>query len=81
MKANIITLENGKNYAVIDTLEDNANKYLFFVNENDGIDVGVRKVVKKDNKEYITKLDSREELEKVMLLYHEKYERNGLNER
>ena len=65
MKANIITLENGKNYAVIDTLEDNANKYLFFVNENDGIDVGVRKVVKKDNKEYITKLDSREELEKV----------------
>ena len=81
MKANIITLENGKNYAVIDTLEDNANKYLFFVNENDGIDVGVRKVVKKDNKEYITKLDSKEELEKVMLLYHEKYERNGLNER
>ena len=81
MKANIITLENGKNYAVIDTLEDNANRYLFFVNENDGIDVGVRKVVKKDNKEYITKLDSREELERVMLLYHEKYERNDLNER
>ena len=81
MKANIITLEDGKNYAVIDTLEDNTNRYLFFVNENDGIDVGVRKVVKKDNKEYITKLDSREELEKVMLLYHEKYERNGLNER
>ncbi len=81
MKANIITLEDGKNYVVIDTLEDNANKYLFFVNENDGIDVGVRKVVNKDSKEYITKLDSREELEKVMLLYHEKYERNGLNER
>ena len=45
MKVNVMTLENGKDYIIIDTLEDGDNKYLFYVNEQDALDICIRKVV------------------------------------
>lgn len=61
-----IMLENNINYAVVDTLMINENKYLFLANENDETDVTIRKVIIKDNKEYITKLDNDDEFALVM---------------
>ena len=68
-----ITLENNINYAVVNTLIVNENKYLFLANENDETDDTIRKVIKKDNKEYITKLDNEDEFSEVMDEFLKKY--------
>ncbi len=81
MKVNVMTLENGQDYLIVDTLEDGDNKYLFFANEKDELDTCIRKVVLWNNKECVTKLDNKEELERVLMLYRKKYGRDDLDER
>lgn len=74
MTLDYITLENNNDYAVVDTLVVDNNKYLFLVNEQDEKDVTVRKVITKDNKEYLNKLDSNEEFEKIMTEFLNKHQ-------
>ena len=69
----ILTLQNNKDYIVIDTLINEEKKYLFLLNKEDDNDMVVRKVIKKDDGEYVTKLDSEDEFEEIMYLFKEKH--------
>ena len=80
MILDFITLENNIDYAVVDTLMINDNKYLFLAKENDKTDVTIRKVIVKDNKEYITKLDSDDEFANVMDGFIKKHRTEDNNE-
>ena len=62
----------GINYIILDKIELNNTKYIYLVNENDEKDFFINKIVTKDNKEYITGLDSEEEAKNAMLAYVEK---------
>ncbi|MBQ8902141.1 MAG: DUF1292 domain-containing protein [Bacilli bacterium] len=72
MEVNVVTLENNKDYIIIDTIEFNDNKYLFLSNKDDENDMCVRKIITKD-REYLTKLDNKNELEEVLNIFATKY--------
>lgn len=72
MVVNVVTLENNKDYIIIDTIEFNDNKYLFLSNKDDENDMCVRKIITKD-REYLTKLESENELEEVLNIFATKY--------
>lgn len=73
MEVNVITLENGNDYIIIDTIEYNNSKYLFLSNKEDENDMCVRKVILKEEKEYLIKLESENELEEVLNVFATKY--------
>lgn len=66
-----MTLEDGHEYYIIDTILNKENKYLVFNNELG--EYTVRKVVLHDQKEMLTKLDNREEYDEVMMLFYQKH--------
>lgn len=81
IEVDVITLEDGEEYIVFETLESENNKYLFLANEKDQDDVCIRKVILKENKEYLIKLDNDDEFDEVMALFHQKHkEKEGKNE-
>jgi len=77
---NYITLENGREYIIIGALENKENKYLYLVNENDSLDMCIRKVIVENNKEVLTKLENEEEFEDIMDLFHEEFNRKEDND-
>ena len=79
MEVNTIMLENNKSYIILDTISYQNNEYLVLANELDNTDIALRKVIKKeDNKEYLVKLDSEEEFDEVITLFHEKNNNGGI---
>ncbi len=71
---NVMTLENGKDYIITDTIiNDNNNKYLFLVGKLDNNDIVIRKVITKNDGEYLVKLDSEDEFEEIMTLFGDKH--------
>jgi len=73
IEVNVITLENNRDYEIIDTIKIGDNKYLILSNEKDDNDICVRKVIVEGEREYITKLENKEELEEVMTNFYNKY--------
>lgn len=73
VEVNVIKLEDGIDYVIIDAIQNENNKYLFLANKNDELDVCIRKIILKDDKEYLVKLDSDEEFEDIMTLFNLKY--------
>ncbi len=71
MDAYVMTLEDGKDYYIIDTIVINSNKYLIFAKDNN--EYAVRKVVMDNGKEAITKLDDNHEYDEVMLEFVAKH--------
>ena len=71
MELDAITLEDGKDYLIIDIIDHDNNKYLVLTTE-DNADFCLRKLKIIDGKEYIIKLESNEELEAVLKKYNEK---------
>ena len=69
MELEFVKLENGIDYAIIETLIVNNNKYFILANENDEEDVTIRKVIIEDGKECMIKLDNEEEFNNVMLAF------------
>lgn len=69
---NIVTLENGIDYDVILTIEDGNKNYIVLSNVSDHNDIAIRRILEKDNKEYLEKLDSEEEFEKIINLFYER---------
>lgn len=61
-----------KKYIIFEVMEVFNSRYLFLANENDEFDIIIRKVIRKDNGEYIVKLDSKKEFEDLMTAYNEK---------
>jgi len=68
-----LVLEDGIEYFVIDEIEYKGDTYYYFANMNDEKDVCVRKKLIENNEEYITMLDSVEELQEVLAIFAEKY--------
>lgn len=62
----IITLDDNKEYNVVDRKDINGFTYLLLANVDDETDICVRKEIKKEDKEYIAMLSSEEELEIVL---------------
>lgn len=69
---NIVTLENGIDYDVILTIEDGNKNYIVLSNVSDHNDIAIRRILEKDDKEYLEKLDSEEEFEKIINLFYER---------
>ena len=69
----IITLENGLDFMVIDEIASGAITYVYLANVDDERDTCVRKVTKENGKEMLNGLDSKEELEKALLLFAKKH--------
>ena len=81
MEVNVITLENGKDYIIIDAIEDEGNKYLILVNENDEEDMCIRKIKVKDNKEYLIRLNEEDEFDRILAKFYLKFTgKDGENE-
>ena len=70
---NVMTLENGKDYIITDTVASNSNKYLFLMGKLDKNDILIRKIITKDDGEYVVKLDSEDEFAEVMTLFADKH--------
>ena len=77
IEANIIKLEDNLDYVVIATKEILDNKYIIMCGEEDPNNIVVRKVINKDEHEILIKLDSKEELEKVLLEYMKDKEKDN----
>ena len=80
MELNFITLEDNKSYGVFSTMELEDNKYLLLASDDNPKDVTIRKVIAKDDKEYLVKLDNEEEFEKIMEEFTKKYRTEDKNE-
>ena len=80
MNLDYIKLENDREYAVIDTLIQNDNRYLYLASEDDEKDIAIRKVVTGEGKEYLTKLDNNEEFDNVMKGFLNKHGKDKNNE-
>jgi len=79
IEVNIITIENGKEYLIIDAIVNDKGKYLVLVNENNKLDMCVRKVLVKEGKEFITKLDTEEELDEVINEFYKRHNKGKEN--
>jgi len=75
IEVNVITLENDQDYIILDTITCNDSNYIFLVNENDDLDKCIRKVIKKDGKDYLVKLDSNDEFDEVIFAYKERFKK------
>ena len=76
---NVINID-GKRYIIVDALEVNDDKYLVMGNESNPNDLMIRKVIVMNGEEYISKLDSEEELIKVLDTFKEKHRKDFKNE-
>lgn len=65
----VITLEDNKDYNVMDKKEQNGFTYLLLANVEDDTDICVRKEITKDDKTYIAMLSNDEELDSVLKLF------------
>jgi hypothetical protein len=65
----IVTLEDGIDYMVLDEIKSSGVTYVYLANVDDEKDICVRKVTKVKGKEIINGLDSKTELEKALLLF------------
>ena len=68
MDIEILTVEN-KEYYIIEKISNDNNKYYILINVNDNTDLIIRKLLKENNEEYLTKLGSIDEYNFVMQKY------------
>lgn len=71
----VLNIEN-KNYLVVEEVTFHNNRYVLLVNENDEDDERIQKIINKDDKEYITNLESQDEVIAIMKLISEKHLKN-----
>ena len=72
-KFNVITLEDNIEYTEIDKIEYNNNIYVFLSNLENPEDFCIRKLINKNNEEYIIGLESQQEFDEVLSLFTKKY--------
>lgn len=80
MKANVITLEDNKEYVIIDTVVIENNNYLVLASNDDNDEIVIRKVVIKDNKEVLVRLEDEIEFDNVLQEFYKKYRKGESNE-
>ena len=62
----VVTLDNDQDYMIIKDIMLDGKRYCYLVNENDEMDICVRRLEKVDGVDTFVYLDSEEELQKVM---------------
>ena len=62
-----------KKYLVVDTIEANNVKYVYFVDDDDDNDFFVRKEVTENEEKFLIGLDGDQEYDKAMNLFIEKH--------
>mgnify|MGYP004501933857 FL=1 len=62
-----------KKYLVVDTIEANNVKYVYFVDDDDDTDFFVRKEVTENEEKFLIGLDDDQEYDKAMNLFIEKH--------
>ena len=75
LEVNVIELEDGLSYVIVDAIQNENNKYLFLANVDDENDICVRKIILKESKEYLSKLSNDDELEEALTLFNIKHEK------
>ena len=81
MNIDVIKLENGKEYGIIDTITHNGSNYLVLSNILDNNDFGIRKVIEKEGREVIIKLNNQNEFEEIMEMFYNKHKGELINEK
>ena len=66
---NIITLEDGIEYAVIAEITYNEQKYVYLTNINDYTDFCIRKVISENEQEFLVGLDDDKEFDLAVTLF------------
>ena len=72
MEYNVITLEDNKEYMEIGKLTHNNNTYILLSKVDSEDSYCIRKIVMKDNKQYIIGLDDEKEFDDVLLEFAKK---------
>ena len=70
---NVVTLENGIEYTEIYKVSDNNTDYVVLSNLDNPKDFCIRKVIQKDGEDYIVKLDSDEEFDRVLAKFQKEF--------
>jgi len=75
-----ITMDDGKEYLVIDKIEEENVGYLFLSDINDANNIAIKKYFKNKNNNEVYKLKNMEELAHAYELYQKKhqYQKNSL---
>ena len=66
---NVITLEDGIEYAIIDEIKHGDKKYIFLANINDYQDFCIRKVITEKDGEFLVGLDDDAEFDLALMLF------------
>lgn len=66
---NVVTLEDGIEYAVIEEIVHDDNKYVYLTNVNDYEDFCIRKIIVEGNEEFIIGLNDDAEFDLALMLF------------
>ena len=69
----VVTLEDGKEYCIIDEIEKKGKKYVYLALENDPQSFRIRKSMIKDNEDFLAGLETDEEFDEAMNIFTEKH--------
>lgn len=69
----VIKLEDEKEYAVVDEIEDNSNTYVYLTNIEDPEDFCIRKKVLENAEEFLVGLENDNEFEQALLYFTKKH--------
>lgn len=78
---NVVTLEDNKEYMIIGAEEVDNKKYLILTNEEEPEKIVVRRIITENNEDFLVKLDTKDEYDKVIYNYYEEYKRRNENEK
>lgn len=68
----VVTLEDGIEYGVIDEITLGDKTYIYLANINDENDICIRKIILKENEEYIVGLENEKEFEIALTAFANK---------
>ena len=66
---NVVTLEDGIEYAVIDEINYDNKKFIYLTNVNDHEDFCIRKIITENNEQFIIGLDDEQEFDLALMLF------------
>lgn len=72
----VITLEDGNTYMVVDEINVNGVRYVYLSNEEDVASFAVRKINIINNEEYLVSLNDKEEFNKALQYFLDKNNNN-----
>lgn len=67
-----ISLKNGDNYIIIDEILINNTKYAYLAKASNAKDFMIKKVLVKNNQEYLCPIENEEEFKRILNLFEEK---------